>query len=195
LKMHHWKRLFFLLIGVNIAFVFLVILVFVILIKSPIEDAKVPDTQTVQSGVQFNVKTNKQDLNLLINHYIKKEYSGSLDYEVLLTDEVELNGKIPVFSENVEMKLTFEPIALENGDLVLQQKNILIGKLTLPVPLVLNFIQNSYSLPDWVTIQPYEEKVYMKLQNMKLKSDLKVKVTEFDLKNDDIEFSLRVPLE
>src|SRR2546423_4410380 len=110
--MHHWKRLFFLLIGVNIAFAFLVILVFVILIKSPIEDAKVPDTQTVQNGVQFNVKTNKQDLNLLINHYIKEEYSGSLDYEVLLTDEVELNGKIPVFSENVEMKLTFEPIAL-----------------------------------------------------------------------------------
>jgi uncharacterized protein YpmS len=192
--MHYWKRLFFLLIGVNITFVFLVILVFVILIKSPIEDAKVPDTQTVQNGVEFNVKTNKQDLNLLINHYIKEEYSGSLDYEVLLTDEVELNGKIPVFSENVEMKLTFEPIALENGDLVLRQKNILIGKLTLPVPLVLNFIQNSYSLPDWVTIQPYEEKVYMKLQDMKLKSDLKVQVTEFDLKNDDLEFSLKVPL-
>ncbi len=192
--MHHWKRLFFLLIGINIAFVFLVILVFMILIKSPIEDAKVPDTKTVQNGVQFNVKTNKQDLNLLINHYIKEEYSGSLDYEVLLTDEVELNGKIPVFGENVEMKLTFEPIALENGDLVLQQKNIWIGKLTLPVPLVLNFIQNSYSLPDWVTIQPYEEKVYMKLQDMRLKSDLKVQVTEFDLQNDDIEFLLKVPL-
>jgi uncharacterized protein YpmS len=193
--MHYWKRLFFLLIGVNITFVFLVILVFVILIKSPIEDAKVPDTQTVQNSVEFNVKTNKQDLNLLINHYIKEEYSGSLDYEVLLTDEVELNGKIPVFSENVEMKLTFEPIVLENGDLVLQQKNISIGKLTLPVPLVLNFIQNSYTLPDWVTIQPYEEKVYMKLQNMRLKSDLKVQVTEFDLKNDDLEFLLKVPLE
>ena len=93
--MHHWKRLFFLLIGINIAFVFLIILLFVILIKSPIEDAEIPDTKTVQNDVQFTIKTNKQDLNLLINHYIKEEYSGSLDYEVLLTDEVELMGKFP----------------------------------------------------------------------------------------------------
>ena len=88
-----------------------------------------------------------------------------------------------------------EPVALENGDLELQQKAISIGKLTLPVPLVLKFIQSSYPIPDWVTIQPNEEKVYMELQNMKLKSDLKVRVHEFDLKNNDIEFSLQVPME
>ncbi|HVH95635.1 MAG TPA: DUF2140 family protein [Bacillus sp. (in: firmicutes)] len=44
-------------------------------------------------------------------------------------------------------------------------------------------------------MQPGEEKVYMELQNMKLKSDLKVRVHEFDLKNNDIEFSLQVPME
>jgi uncharacterized protein YpmS len=156
---------------------------------------KIPETEMVQNDVRFTIQTNKQDLNRLINHYLKEEYSGSLDYEVLLTDEVELYGNIPVFSENVEMKLTFEPVALENGDLELQQKAISIGKLTLPVPLVLKFIQSSYPIPDWVTIQPDEEKVYMELQNMKLKSDLKVRVHEFDLKNNDIEFSLQVPME
>jgi uncharacterized protein YpmS len=193
--MHHWKRLFFLLLGINIAFVLLIILLFVLLIKSPSEDIKAPETEMVQNDVRFTIQTNKQDLNRLINHYLKEEYSGSLDYEVLLTDEVELYGNIPVFSENVEMKLTFEPVALENGDLELQQKTISIGKLTLPVPLVLKFIQSSYPIPDWVTIQPNEEKVYMELQNMKLKSDLKVRVHEFDLKNNDIEFLLQVPME
>ena len=193
--MHHWKRLFSLLLGINIAFVLLIILLFVLLIKSPSEDVKAPETETVQNDVRFTIQTNKQDLNRLINHYLKEEYSGSLDYEVLLTDEVELYGNIPVFSENVEMKLTFEPVALENGDLELQQKTISIGKLTLPVPLVLKFIQSSYPIPDWVTIQPNEEKVYMELQNMKLKSDLKVRVHEFDLKNNDIEFLLQVPME
>ena len=85
---------------------------------------KIPETEMVQNDVRFTIQTNKQDLNRLINHYLKEEYSGSLDYEVLLTDEVELYGNIPVFSENVEMKLTFEPVALENGDLELQQKTI-----------------------------------------------------------------------
>lgn len=177
------------------AFVLLIILLFVFLIKGPNEDIKIPETEKVQNDVRFTIQTNRQDLNTLINHYLKEEYSGSLDYKVLLTDEVELYGNIPVFSENVEMKLTFEPVALENGDLELQQKTISIGKLTLPVPLVLKFIQSSYPIPDWVTIQPNEEKVYMELQNMKLKSDLKVRVNEFDLKNNDIEFSLQVPME
>ncbi len=195
MKRHHWKRLFFLLLGINIAIVLLIIFLFILLIKSPNEEMKIPETETAQNDVRFTIQTNKQDLNRLINHYLKEEYSGSLDYKVLLTDEVELYGNIPVFSENVEMKLTFEPVALENGDLELQQKAISIGKLTLPVPLVLKFIQSSYPIPDWVTIQPNEEKVYMELQNMKLKSDLKVRVHEFDLKNNDIEFSLQVPME
>jgi uncharacterized protein YpmS len=163
--------------------------------NNPIEEGKVPNQNAVQNDVLFQVKTNKQDLNQLINHYLEEELSGSFDYEVLLTDEVELYGDIPVFSESIEMKLTFEPKALENGDLELQQKNISIGKLTLPVHFVLKFIQGSYTLPDWVTIQPNEEKVYVSLQNMKLKSNLKVRVDEFNLKNDDIEFSLLVPMD
>ena len=111
-----------------------------------------------------------------------------------LNDEVELSGELPVFSETIDMKLTFEPKALENGDLILEQKNIFIGKLKLPVPLVMKFVRDSYQLPDWVTIQPNEERMYVSLQNMKMKSDLKVRVAEFDLKNDDIEFSLKVPM-
>ena len=145
--------------------------------------------------MNFHLKTNKQDLNTWINYYLTKEYTGSFEYKVLLTDEVVLYGEIPIFNEKVEMKLTFEPVVLENGDLELQQKTISIGKLTLPVTLVLKFIQSSYSVPDWVTIQPNEKKVYMKLQNMKLKSELKVSVQEFDLKNNDIEFLLQVPME
>jgi len=195
LKELQWKRLFFLLFGINIAIILFVVLLVSILMSNPIEEGKVPNQNTFQNDVLFQVKTNKQDLNRLINHYLEEEFSGSFDYEVLLTDEVELYGDIPVFNDSIEMKLSFEPNALENGDLELQQKNISIGKLTLPVPLVLKFIQGSYALPDWVTIQPNEEKVYVSLQNMKLKSDLKVRVDEFNLKNDDIKFSLQVPVD
>ncbi len=163
--------------------------------KSPSQDTKLPDTYHSQSNINFHLKTNKQDLNTWINYYLTKEYTGSFEYQVLLTDEVVLYGEIPIFNEKVEMKLTFEPVVLENGDLELQQKTISIGKLTLPVTFVLKFIQSSYSVPDWVTIQPNEKKVYMKLQNMKLKSELKVSVQEFDLNNNDIEFLLQVPIE
>lgn len=165
------------------------------MLESPSEEIKIPKQNIVQNDVFFQIKTNKQDLNRVINHYLEEEFSAAIDYEVLLTDEVELYGTLPVFSSNVDLKLTFEPHALENGDLELQQKNISIGRLNLPVPLVLKFVQNSYSLPDWVMIQPNKEKVYVSLQNMKLKSNSKVRVDEFDLKNDRITFSLQLPMD
>lgn len=195
MKKHHWKRLFFLLLGINIAVLLFLFVFLAIMLESPSEEIKIPKQNIVQNDVFFQIKTNKQDLNRVINHYLEEEFSAAIDYEVLLTDEVELYGTLPVFSSNVDLKLTFEPHALENGDLELQQKNISIGRLNLPVPLVLKFVQNSYSLPDWVMIQPNKEKVYVSLQNMKLKSNSKVRVDEFDLKNDRITFSLQLPMD
>ena len=114
---------------------------------------------------------------------------------VLLTDQVELYGAIPIFNEELNVKLTFEPKSLENGDLELQQKNMSIGNLSLPPSLVLKFIQNSYSLPEWIMIQPSKEKIYVSLNNFKLKSNFKVLVDEFNLKDDDIRFSLQLPMD
>lgn len=176
-------------------FVLLFLLLFVVLIKSPSPNVKLPDTNSLQRDVNFNMKTNKQDLTRLINHYLKEKYSGSINYKVLLTNEVEFYGEIPIFNENVEMKLTFEAKALENGDLELKQKKLTIGKWRLPVQLVLKFIQTRYTLPEWVIVQPNEEKVYIELQKMKTKNDLKVSAVKFDLISDDIEFSLHVPME
>ena len=133
-------------------------------------------------------------MNRVINHDIEEEGKNSnIDYQVLLTDEVELYGTLPLFSEELELRLTFEPKALDNGDLVLNQKSISVGRLRLPVSTVLKFVRDSYDLPEAVSIQPEEERVYVSMQRLKLKSDIKVKVNEFDLKKDNIKFTLFVP--
>lgn len=195
LKKHRWKRMFILLLGVNITIVLGIVIFITIVLNSGKDETKLPDSAIMeQNDVLFPVQTNKKDLNRIIDHYLEKEFSSSFDYEVLLTDEVELVGYLPVFNSIVNMKLTFEPNALDNGDLELIQKSISIGQLPLPVPLVLKFVRDSYPLPEWVIIQPNEERVYVSLQNLKLKSNLKVRVDEFDLKKDRIQFSLQLPI-
>lgn len=190
----YWKRLFYLLLVINGAVVITFFIFFTLLFKSSGEEAKILNQPKDENDVYFQVKTNKHDLNKVINHYLEEELSGKIDYRIILTDEVELYGTLPVFNREVEMKLTFEPHALENGDIELEQKTMSIGKLSLPVSYVLKFIQNSYEFPDWVIIQPDKETIYMSLQNMELKSNLDVRVDEFHLKNDDISFSLGVPI-
>ncbi|MEH7441566.1 YpmS family protein [Bacillus sp. JJ1122] len=187
-----WKIGFFILLGLIAA----VILFLYILIASPAEDSKIEPVKNSQDSddVAFKVATNKRDLNRVINHYIEEEGKNSnIDYQVLLTDEVELYGTLPLFSEELELRLTFEPKALENGDLVLNQKSISVGRLRLPVSTVLKFVRDSYDLPEAVSIQPEEERVYVSMQRLKLKSDIKVRVNEFDLKKDNIKFTLFVP--
>jgi uncharacterized protein YpmS len=132
---------------------------------------------------------------MLINHYLKKEAADSpIAYQVVLGDEVELYGTLPLFSEKINMKMTFEPDALSNGDLVLKQKSINIGSLPLPVSSVLKFISETYKVPQGVDIRPNDKLVYINMQQLKLKSDIKIKVDQFDLKNDNIDFTLLVPI-
>jgi uncharacterized protein YpmS len=190
--MNSWKKLF---IGLLILNIIIVIGVF-FLVFLPTKDDEIALKDINQDDyVQFHVQSNKSDLNQLINHYIEEQgLNKKIKYNVILTDQVELYGTMEVFTQEVELKLTFEPESLDNGDLILRQKTISIGHLQLPVPVVLKFIRDSYDFPAWVTIRPNEEEVYVNLHDLKLKSDTNVRVNTFDLKRDHIIFTLLVPI-
>jgi uncharacterized protein YpmS len=192
---NRWKAAFLTLL--------VIIIIFIIIIGSMVFNPggkdSMPKTSSLNNDnyVEFHVNTNKDDLNKLINHYIDKEgLNGPINYNVYLRKDVELYGTIPVFSENIRLKMTFEPEVLNNGDLILKQKSISIGKLNLPVSYVLKFIRNSYKLPTWVIIQPDQKMVYVELQKMSIGSgDMKARIDKFNLKDDDISFTLLFPTE
>lgn len=187
-----WKKGFFILLGIDLL---IVILVISLIVTPTNEKEKSKFTNPNKDAVSFYIKSNKHDLNLLINHYLKKEAADTpIAYQVRLGNEVELYGVIPFFSEKLNMKLTFETEALKNGDLILKQRSISIGRLHLPVANVLQFIRDNYKLPAGVDIQPRNNLVYINMQQLKLKSDTKVKVNKFDLQKDDIAFTLLVPV-
>ncbi|MGG1674682.1 YpmS family protein [Neobacillus sp. NRS-1170] len=187
-----WKIGFLLLLGINL----LCGIIVLSLIMIPPDDKENGKLKGPSGDyVSFQVNSNKNDLNRLINHYLQEEAAdSSIDYRVVLGDEVELYGILPFFSEEINLKLTFEPKALKNGDLVLKQKTMSIGRLNLPISYVLNFIRENYKIPMGVDIRPNEKKVYVNMQNLKLKSDLKIKVKKFNLKKDDIAFTILVPV-
>ena len=187
-----WKLGFFVLVGIDLIIV--VIIAFMLLTPASnhnLSNVKVP----AGDYVPFSVQSNKEDLNKLVNYYLNKEAKGSpVDYQVKLGNEVELEGKIPFLSEELNMLLTFEPEALKNGDLILKQKRISIGRLNLPVPYVLKIIADSYKLPAGVDIRPNQKQVYIDMQRLKLKNNMKVKMEKFDLRQNKIVFTILVPI-
>ncbi|WP_066313284.1 YpmS family protein [Bacillus sp. FJAT-29814] len=187
-----WKLGFLILLGINV----LIAIIISSMILATGEDKQNESTKPLTGEyVSFHVNSNKYDLNRLINHYLQEETGDSpIKYRVLLGEEVELYGKIPVFSEEVNLKLTFEPEALNNGDLVLKQKSMSIGSLPLPISYVLKFIGDNYKLPKGVDIRPNDKQIYVHMGQLKIKSDMKIKVDKFDLKKDQIGFTILVPI-
>ena len=187
-----WKIGFLVLLGINLLFAIIILS----LVMVPSEGSQTSKLKRpIDEHVSFHVKSNKNDLNKLINHYLNEEVAdSSIDYRVLLGDEVELYGTLPFFSEELNMKLTFKPSALENGDLVLKQKSMTIGNLHLPISYVLSFISENYKIPTGVDIRPKAKQIYVHMQQLKLKSDIKLKADKFDLKKDDIAFTILVPV-
>lgn len=185
-----WKTLFFALLAFNI----LVVSFIFVLVNWPVQDKQIIQHKSEGTAIQFQVDTTRDDLNQLINQYIEsKGLTGSFHYEVYLTDSVDLYGKIPFFNREVDLKLTFKPIAQENGDLILKQESISVGQLNLPVSYVMNFINKQFQTPDWITIEPADQSIYVSLQDMKLKSNVRIKAKKFDLEHNEISFLLTVP--
>lgn len=168
----------------------LTVLLFISSDQEPIPDVRVSN----KNVSEFLIHTDKKDLNKLINHYIEKEgLNGPVHYQVFLTDDVELYGDVKVFSQTMQVKMTFEPTALENGDLILKQKNVSLGGVKLPVSYILKLIRDAYKLPDWVIIQPNDKEVYVALHKMKLKSGITVRAESFNLPENEISMKMLVP--
>ncbi|MFK2824136.1 YpmS family protein [Bacillus sp. B190/17] len=187
-----WKLAFLGLLALN----GIIVLLLAIGLFSPIQDETLPKVDAQEEAVEFQVKSNKEDLNKVIKMFVEKEKAKSfVDYNVYLRDQVELYGDVAVFSERIDYKLTFEPEALKNGNVVLRQKGIKVGKINLPVSYVLKAARDAYQFPDWVKIMPNDEMIYLSLDKMELKSNLKVRADRIDLKKDDIRFTLQLPVD
>ncbi len=187
-----WRLAFFCLLSINLLFIVAVILLlFLASNQQPISKDVTKDDQDYS---QFYIEAKKEDLNRLINFYIEKEgLNGPVHYDVLLTDEVELYGEVSVFSQTLQLKMTFEPKALDNGDLMLEQKNVSLGDVKLPVSYILKFIRDAYKLPSWVVIQPNDKQVYVSLHDMELNNGIQVRAEEFNLTKDRISLKMLVP--
>ncbi|PPA71198.1 YpmS family protein [Jeotgalibacillus proteolyticus] len=161
----------------------------------PVEQIPADAAPMVPPEVQaeFNVTTTKEDLTIVANRFIEEELNGSINYSLALEDVVALNGSLPVFNSQIDFLMTFDAEALENGDLLLTQESLSLGAIDLPVANVLKFIGDSYEFPEWVTIQPNDQQIIVQVTDIDLAGGLNVKTNSFDLREDDISFSIYVP--
>ncbi|GIO24392.1 YpmS family protein [Oceanobacillus sp. J11TS1] len=173
-----------------------VLLLLLVLIFWPVSKNEFPQQTAIdeQASSEFYIQTTKQNLNNLINAYIEKLLEGTdHHYRILLEDDVHLMGELPVFSSTVPLSVRLEPIEQANGDLILQQKSISIGLLELPNKKIMEYMDRFLPMPEWVTIDPDSQEIYVAVTDMELQGNFDVSVQHMDLEANNITLKLVVP--
>lgn len=189
----NWRKRFITLCIVNV--IILVSLILYLYSPIPEKDLQLAN-QDYSKGTssEFYIRTTKQNLNNLVNAYLDKLLLGTNHhYSVNLDEDVQLFGELPIFSTTVPLLINLEPIVQENGDIALKQKSISVGQLQLPNRKIMQYIDKYLPMPEWVIVNPKEEEIYVKVTEMEIKSNFKVKVEQFDLEANNISFKINVP--
>ncbi|QDP41741.1 YpmS family protein [Radiobacillus deserti] len=192
-KKWNWKRWFIILASINVGVLVLLFLLIFIPAQTSDDPPKKQDIEA-EAGAELVVRSSKEDLSQLINGYLDKLLKNKADdFEVTLDENVVIIGSVEAFQTKIPVTIEMEPVVQENGDLVLKQEKISLGLLPLPRNKILSYIDKGYPTPDWVKIYPKKESIYVAVTEMDIKSNFKVKVESFDLKNDDLRFKFKVP--
>ncbi|EUJ24582.1 hypothetical protein PGRAN_01695 [Listeria grandensis FSL F6-0971] len=195
-QINYWKWAFLTFVGVLVlCFGWIYMSIFWFSPNVPEDAGRLVSTKDM---VEFQTSTNKADLNKLMAHYLQefqKEQDADIAYDVYLADDVVFKAEAHFLGQPVDISINFSPTLRKDGVIVLQQVDMRVGALPLPVSYVMQYVKSQFELPNWVTISPKKEKIYLDVNKLKLTGGMRVRVDALDLKKDDISFTLLVPTE
>ena len=138
----------------------------------------------------FQLVTNKQDVNRIINHYLNKYLNNkSVKYDFYLENQALLNGTFKLLGFPVEFYLYFEPYVMNDGNVLLEAKSVSVGSLNLPISQVLKQVEK-LDLPEWVEVKSNDEQVVLHLNQLVIEDDIRFKADKINLIDDDIRLSV-----
>jgi uncharacterized protein YpmS len=187
--MRKWRAAFFILLLLALA----IPATIVYLLFSDPEGGKLDrgqlDSELAKNKKLLSVHTEKEQVEDLINKELKKK-APNVNAYVNFNDDIVLKGSFIVFKQELPYQIKFEPEVMKNGDLLLKEKDVQVGRFPLPGDEVFSLLQNTIDFPEWVDVYPADESILMRVTDMKAKKGYAVKTEEFDLKKNSIQFGV-----
>lgn len=186
--MNKWKIAFILLVLVLIGSTVAI----VSLATSQLEDAPI-EAPISASGNVLEVQTTANEFEAIAKQYLADALTNSpVAIELSISDQIYLSGEFSVFGISVPLRMDYEPV-LHEGNIRLIQTAVHVGKLNIQPQTVLKLMNESVNFPDWVTVRPKEEEIYVDLSRLNIASNLRVRAKEIDLADDKIVLEVIIP--
>lgn len=186
--MNKWKIAFFTLATA----VIVAIAAIVYLLFAPVEQDLIQEPLEAEGNVLV-VETTAKEFEAIAKQYLGEAMNTSpLPVELTVEEDVMIASELTVFSVNVPIRMHFDPI-VENGNIVMKQTAVHVGKLNIPPTTVLKLMNDAIPFPNWVTVQPNDEEIYVDLSRINIAAGSRVRAKEIDLANDKILLEIIVP--
>lgn len=189
--MNRWKVSFFLLAGLIIAvIVYLFILIGATADSGPLPKAK----ENNHTSHALTVSATKEDFEGIANTFLQRAMKKEpLPVTIQVEDDIMLSSELTVFSYTLPVTMHFNPVVQEDGNLLLKQSSLELGRLNLPPSTVLKVLRDSVKLPEWMIVRAKEEEIFIDLSDLPISGDLQVKAKEFNLEKDEILLEIMIP--
>lgn len=188
--MKKWKTAFIILACVDLAVVLGLVILLVWASIAPGNGKPHAHRLPMTSAPIFTVRTDKDRLVALINDEIDRHPTGNLDFHVAMNDGVDLVGTLKLFGLDIPFTMRFDPEVNDQGNIVLKEKAVKLGRFNLPESEVLRFIRAGGKLPDWVTVNPSQNEIIIALDQVKVGGRFYLKAKTIDLTQDVFEFNV-----
>lgn len=191
--MNRWKIAFFVLFGLICAG-FIALFIF---IESPGDSAPLPSVKhSSGEGSVLSVKASRDDVEALANNYLRKAMKGEpLPVTIEIAEDLILYSELTVFGITVPVYMHFDPMVLEDGNIILEQSSMEIGKVNIAPSTVLKVLRDSINLPPWMIVRPKEEEIFINLSELPVSGKLEIRAKTFNLAEDNIELEVTIPNE
>ena len=185
-----WKWLFLALLAINLGTsAFISSRVFNVRDQQSLGQGSKP-TETTEVA---KITTDRNQLNQLINTYLQDFQTSEMSYKFYLSNsQAVLEASYQLFGQKIPLYIYFEPLALNDGSVALQVKNVSAGTLNLPTSAVLAYVKSSIKLPNFVEVLPTKDQVILHLPQLALADNLYLKANQLDLVSGNFTFNLMI---
>ena len=185
-----WKWLFLALLAINLGtFAFISSRVFNVRDQQSLGQVSKP-TETTEVA---KITTDRNQLNQLINTYLQDFQISEMSYKFYLSNsQAVLEASYQLFGQKIPLYIYFEPLALNDGSVALQVKNVSAGTLNLPTSAVLAYVKSSIKLPNFVEVLPTKDQVILHSPQLALADNLYLKANQLDLVSGNFTFNLMI---
>ena len=143
----------------------------------------------------MTVELNRHQVNALAANYLNRFLRGQqVKYTFIVGQQyATLAGDTKFLGAKIRFALNFIPERQKNGNVLLRAKGLSIGRLNLPVKIVMGYIAKNYNVPKWVKIDAKKKTILLDLNQYSAKRSLKYSAQEINMAQGRFKFLITVP--